>query len=187
MPSGKNHLVLLFSLILMTTCNGAPQNERSKPALEILGDPNYLAISYGGNRHKSRTIKPSQKDFQEHLKILEAIGVKIMGTYNIHLPQSEYFLEAIRTLKNKDPKFKMGMMLNAWNQCENASIDHPNHEVGDEAKNALEIDRAIALTQEYHVPALTAAAARWVMWKYHLNQDRVNEIKDELIKRRGEL
>lgn len=37
------------------------------------------------------------------------------------------------------------------------------------------------------VPASTAAIAMWVMWKYSLNEDRVNEIKDALIKRRGEL
>ncbi|GAA4280706.1 MFS transporter [Gaetbulibacter aestuarii] len=37
------------------------------------------------------------------------------------------------------------------------------------------------------VPATTAALAMWVMWKYSLNEDRVNEIKESLIKRRGEL
>jgi GPH family glycoside/pentoside/hexuronide:cation symporter len=37
------------------------------------------------------------------------------------------------------------------------------------------------------VPALTAAIAIWIMWKYDLTEDRAREIKDELVKRRGEL
>jgi GPH family glycoside/pentoside/hexuronide:cation symporter len=37
------------------------------------------------------------------------------------------------------------------------------------------------------IPALTAGLAIWVMWKYDLNEQRAKEIKEELIKRRGEL
>ncbi|WP_298538775.1 MFS transporter [uncultured Aquimarina sp.] len=37
------------------------------------------------------------------------------------------------------------------------------------------------------LPALTAALAIWVMWKYTLTEDRAREIKVELVKRRGEL
>ncbi len=37
------------------------------------------------------------------------------------------------------------------------------------------------------VPGGTAALAVWVMWKYSLNEDRVREIKGELVRRRGEL
>lgn len=37
------------------------------------------------------------------------------------------------------------------------------------------------------IPAFTAAIAIWVMWKYNLNEERAREIKEELIKRRGEL
>lgn len=37
------------------------------------------------------------------------------------------------------------------------------------------------------IPAITAALAIWVMWSYSLNEKRVKEIKEKLIKRRGEL
>jgi len=37
------------------------------------------------------------------------------------------------------------------------------------------------------IPALTAGIAIWVMWKYGLNEKRAREIKEILVKRRGEL
>jgi GPH family glycoside/pentoside/hexuronide:cation symporter len=37
------------------------------------------------------------------------------------------------------------------------------------------------------VPATTAALAIWVMWKYDLSEEKAREIKDELVRRRGEL
>ena len=37
------------------------------------------------------------------------------------------------------------------------------------------------------IPSLTAGIAIWVMWKYSLNETRAREIKDELVRRRGEL
>ena len=37
------------------------------------------------------------------------------------------------------------------------------------------------------IPALTAALAILVMWKYGLNEKRARSIKEELVKRRGEL
>jgi len=37
------------------------------------------------------------------------------------------------------------------------------------------------------IPSLTAALAIWVMWKYSLNEEKAHEIKEKLIKRRGEL
>jgi GPH family glycoside/pentoside/hexuronide:cation symporter len=37
------------------------------------------------------------------------------------------------------------------------------------------------------VPACTAALAFWVMWKYDLTEKKAQEIKEELVRRRGEL
>ena len=37
------------------------------------------------------------------------------------------------------------------------------------------------------IPAVTAALAIWVMWKYDLDEDRARKIKIELVKRRGNL
>lgn len=37
------------------------------------------------------------------------------------------------------------------------------------------------------IPSITAAIAIWIMWKYDLNEEKADEIKAILIKRRGEL
>jgi glycoside/pentoside/hexuronide:cation symporter, GPH family len=37
------------------------------------------------------------------------------------------------------------------------------------------------------IPVTTAAMAIWVMWNYDLNEVKAKEIKDELVRRRGEL
>lgn len=37
------------------------------------------------------------------------------------------------------------------------------------------------------IPSVTAAIAIWIMYKYSLNETRAREIKEELVKRRGEL
>jgi GPH family glycoside/pentoside/hexuronide:cation symporter len=37
------------------------------------------------------------------------------------------------------------------------------------------------------IPAFTAAIAIWIMWKYDLDEKKAKEIKEELVKRRGEL
>ena len=37
------------------------------------------------------------------------------------------------------------------------------------------------------IPSVTAALAILVMWNYSLNEDKAEEIKEELVSRRGEL
>lgn len=37
------------------------------------------------------------------------------------------------------------------------------------------------------IPAVTAAMAIWIMWKYDLSEEKAREIKEELVRRRGEL
>lgn len=37
------------------------------------------------------------------------------------------------------------------------------------------------------IPAITATLAIWVMWKYDLSEQKARQIKEELVKRRGEL
>jgi len=37
------------------------------------------------------------------------------------------------------------------------------------------------------VPAITAGLAILVMWKYDLTEEKARKIKDELVRRRGEL
>lgn len=58
----------------------------SLSAKDILGNPNYLAISYGGYRHVGHDIEPTLDELKEDMKLLSAMGVKIVRTYKVHLP-----------------------------------------------------------------------------------------------------
>ena len=123
--------------------------EKNITAAEILGNPDYLAISYGGYRQKSRDIQPTIPQLKEDMKILAAMGIKILRTYNVQLEQAPNILKAITELKKEDPAFEMYVMLGAWIDCQNAWTDKaPNHEVESE-QNAGEIDRAVALAKAY--------------------------------------
>ena len=120
-------------------------------AADILGNPEYLAISYGGYRQKSRDKQPTIPQLKEDLKILSAMGIKILRTYNVQMkyPHASNTLEAIRQLKEEDSSFEMYVMLGAWIDCQNAWTDYePNHEV-ESTENAGEIDRAVALANIY--------------------------------------
>lgn len=139
----KNYITIaLFMMIL--GCNKKPNT-----AANILGNPDYLAISYGGYRQKSRDIQPTINQLKEDMKILAAMGIKILRTYNVQLQQAPNLLKAITELKEEDPSFEMYVMLGAWIDCKNAWTDQiPNHEMESEA-NAAEIDRAVTLAQKY--------------------------------------
>ena len=118
-------------------------------AADILGNPEYLAISYGGYRAKTRDVQPTIPQLKEDMKILAAMGVKILRTYNVQLQQAPNLLKAISELKAEDSNFEMYVMLGAWIDCKNAWTDLvPNHEVESE-QNAGEIDRAVALAKQY--------------------------------------
>jgi exo-beta-1,3-glucanase (GH17 family) len=120
-------------------------------AKEILGNPDYLAISYGGYREKLRTAQPTIAELKEDLKLLHAMGIRIIRTYNVQpeLPHASNILEAIHQLKKEDASFEMYVMLGAWIDCLNAWTDQtPNHEV-ESAQNEGEIARAVALANKY--------------------------------------
>ncbi|MGK0412154.1 MAG: exo-beta-1,3-glucanase (GH17 family) [Polaribacter sp.] len=120
-------------------------------AKEILGNPDYLAISYGGYREKLRTAQPTIAELKEDLKLMHAMGIRIIRTYNVQpeLPHASNILEAIHQLKKEDASFEMYVMLGAWIDCLNAWTDQtPNHEV-ESAQNEGEIARAVALANKY--------------------------------------
>ncbi|MFC3414567.1 glycosyl hydrolase family 17 protein [Algoriphagus hitonicola] len=127
------------------------QTEKSKQvtAKEILGNPAYLAISFEGYRERSRDIQPSVDQLKDDLKILSAMGIRIVRTYNVQLAHAATLLKAIQELMNEDENFEMYVMLGAWIDCKNAWTDlEPDHEVESE-QNAGEIDRAVALANKY--------------------------------------
>lgn len=149
---------IFITIIVLTFGVGCNLKQKMKPvekvkmtAAKILGNPDYLAISFGGYREKSRDMQPSIKELKEDLKILSAMGVKVLRTYNVQpkLPHASNLLEAIRQLKKEDSGFEMYVMLGAWIDCLNAWTDKvPNHEV-ESAQNAGEIARAVALAKKY--------------------------------------
>ncbi|HCT69739.1 MAG TPA: glycosyl hydrolase family 17, partial [Bacteroidales bacterium] len=97
-----------------------------KTAAEILGDPEYQAISYGGYRELSRDIQPTIPQLKEDMKILSAMGIKLVRTYNVYYDEAANLLEAISQLKKEDPKFEMYIMLGAWIDCKNAFTKLPD-------------------------------------------------------------
>ena len=123
--------------------------ESSKTAKDILGNPEYLAMSYGGYRHVDHDIEPTIAELKEDMKILSAMGVKIIRTYKVHLPHAANVLKAISELKEEDSAFEMYVMLGAWIDCKNAWTDlEPNHDEESE-RNAVEIKETVRLANKY--------------------------------------
>jgi exo-beta-1,3-glucanase (GH17 family) len=122
---------------------------KSKTAAEILGNPDYLAMSYGGYRKTSRDVQPTIAELKEDMKILHAMGIRIVRTYNVHLPQAANLLKAISELKSKNPEFEMYVMLGAWIDCLNAWTNKVvNHNV-ESPRNEQEIAKAVELANQY--------------------------------------
>jgi exo-beta-1,3-glucanase (GH17 family) len=129
----------------------AVKGESNVHAKDILGNPDYLAICYGGYRAKTREVQPTIAELKEDLQILSAMGIKLIRTYNVQvaLPHASNILKAITELKREIQGFEMYVMLGAWIDCENAWTEHtPNHEIESE-ENAGEIARAVSLAKQY--------------------------------------
>ncbi len=127
------------------------KGESNVHAKDILGNPDYLAICYGGYRAKTREVQPTIAELKEDLQILSAMGIKLIRTYNVQvaLPHASNILKAITELKREKQGFEMYVMLGAWIDCENAWTEHtPNHEIESE-ENAGEIARAVSLAKQY--------------------------------------
>lgn len=120
-----------------------------KSAAELLGNPEYPAISYGGYRGVSRSEQPTLDQLKEDMRILHAMGIRFIRTYNVQLPHAANVVKAIRELKEEDPAFEMYVMLGAWIDCAGAWTDSPNHAEQDFEANQEEIERAAALAQDY--------------------------------------
>ncbi len=118
-------------------------------AKELLGNPNYPAISYGGYRKTTRDIQPTIAELKDDMKILYAMGIRFVRTYNVHLPQAANLLKAISELKDENPDFEMYVMLGAWIDCLNAWTEKVvNHHV-ESPRNEVEINRAVELANQY--------------------------------------
>jgi exo-beta-1,3-glucanase (GH17 family) len=138
----------------------------------LLGNNDYPAISYSGYRTLTRTAQncPTVEEFQEDMKILSAMGIKLLRTYDAkEFPQSSRLLEAIRELKQADPGFEMYVMLGAWVRCKGAYGAAPDHSQEDTQWNKQEIDGAIELASQYPdiVKIIAVGNEAMVTWQTH--------------------
>ena len=142
---------LLLLVAVLASC-GHPQKTdpmQDLSASELLGNPNYPAISYGGYRGVSRSEQPTLAQLKEDMRILHAMGIRFLRTYNVQLPHASNVVKAISELKQADPSFEMYVMLGAWIDCEGAWSGAPNHAAQDFNANKEEIQRAVAVTQQF--------------------------------------
>lgn len=157
-PCWKTGIILFFSAFF-AACGAETQPDeghtteqttmQDKSASELLGNPQYSAISYGGYRGVSRSDQPTIAQLKEDMRILHAMGIRFLRTYNVHLPHAANVVNAIAELKQADPSFEMYVMLGAWIDCAGAWTDLPNHTEQDFAANEAEIERAVALAQAH--------------------------------------
>lgn len=185
----NKNLIMLLVICLFISCNfleNQMTNKKEITAEEILNNPDYLAISYGGYRHNTRDIQPTMDELKEDLKILSSIGIKILRTYNLQLDQAPNILKAIKELKMSDADFEMYVMLGTWIDCENAWTDNPNHEKENESANAIEIQKAINLANMYPeivkiIAVGNEAMVNWA-WSYYVDPrvilNWVNHLQD---------
>jgi exo-beta-1,3-glucanase (GH17 family) len=149
-----NKSIILSLLVFMTLLFGSCKSSNSAmtndvTAEKILGNPNYQAICYGGYRDKTRDVESTVSQITEDLKILSAMNIKVLRTYNVHNTEAANLLKAIRALKKENPNFEMYVMLGAWIDCKNSWTANPLIRNEDSERNPIEIAEAVRLANEY--------------------------------------
>ncbi len=152
MIKASKFVVLISIITLLFSCSRQLMNSKQSAeitAKDIIGNPKYQAICYGGFREKTRDIEPTIAQLKEDLQLLSAMNIKVLRTYNVHNKEVSNLLIAIRELKKEDSNFEMYVMLGAWIDCKNAwTALPPIHNVESE-RNAVEIAEAVRLSNEY--------------------------------------
>lgn len=190
--------LILLGSVLIIGCNNQPRENSGTTdvtAEEILQDPiAYPAISYSGYREITRDSVPSIGELKEDMKILSAMGIKIVRTYNVYLDAVPRLLKAIREMKAEDPEFEMYVMMGAWIDARNAWTNEPERiRNEDSPRNAEEIDRAAALAREYPdiVKIIAVGNEAMVHWQteYYVEPGIILKWVDHLqgLKESGEL
>ena len=144
----RSLLASLCLVLIFQACG--PEQSSTLSAADILGNPDYPAFSYGGYRKGSREEAPSVAELKEDMKILAAMGIKLLRTYNTQqFAHAANLLKAIRELKDEDANFEMYVMLGTWIECKGAWTDNIDHSAGNEANNTAEVEAAIQMANEY--------------------------------------
>ena len=144
-------LILFLSLIGTFCACDETKKEKKKEvtAAVILGNPDYPAISYGGYRDTTREIQPTLAQLKNDVRILHALGYRLLRTYNLQFEHTPNLIRAIAEIKAEDPTFEMYLMLGTWIDCKDAWTAQPDHEQENLENNSKEIERAIALSKQY--------------------------------------
>lgn len=139
-------------ILLLFSCNysfSVTQNTLSLTAEELLGNPDYPAICYGGYRESSRSIEPTLAQIKDDLKLLQALNFKFIRMYNVHFKETENVLKVIRSMRKEDPSFEMYLMLGAWIDCKNAWTNFTPIHHEESERNKVEINEAVRLANAY--------------------------------------
>lgn len=140
-------LIILFASLLFGCTQ---ENKTDITATDILGNPEYLAFSYGGYRENNREVVPTIEELKDDMKILSAMGIKLIRTYNTQqYGHTANLLQAIKQLKDEDSSFEMYVMLGTWIECEGAWSASANHKAGNVENNTAEIEAAVKMAQTY--------------------------------------
>ena len=164
-------------LIFFTNKNLYAQNSKNNIAKTILGNPKYQAICYGGYRTNTRDIEPTVSEIKEDMKLLSALNIKIIRTYNLHHEEITNLLIAITELNKENSNFEMYVMLGAWIDCKNAWTELPPIHSQESQRNAVEIQKAVELASKYPeiIKIISVGNEAMVKWaaSYYVTPDIV--------------
>ena len=191
-------LFLLLATILVFSYGCSEENKKSPEeitAADILGNPDYPAISYGGYRTITRDNVPTVEEIKDDMKLLDAMGIKVLRTYNSQqFAQAENILKAIREIREEDPNFEMYVMLGTWIDCKNAwTTEETIHDVESLENNTAEVNAAVRMAKEYPeiVKVIAVGNEAMIHWaaSYYVTPDIilkwVNHLQD--LKKKGDL
>ena len=188
--------LIYFILLLFISCNQKITGSsvaNNITAEKILGNANYKSICYGGYRDKTRDIEPTIAQITEDLKILAAMHIKVLRTYNVHHTEASNLLKAISALKKSDPGFEMYVILGAWIDAKNSWTANTPIRNEDSERNPVEIAEAVRLANEYPdivkiIAVGNEAMVKWA-WSYYVDPGIilkwVNHLQD--LKKQGKL
>lgn len=185
-------IVLICSALWQ--CTPKKETPMIKTAAQLLGNPQYQAIAYGGYRNQDRSDAPTVEQIMEDLRLLEAMDIHFIRTYHARLySHAENTLEAIKRLKEEDASFEMYVMLGCWMQCHKAWTPKPNHELPDTVENNAELLQGVKLAKAYPniVKVIAVGNEAMVHWAatYYVGPqiilDGVNFLQDA--KKNGEI
>ncbi len=168
--------ILFIIVCLFVACSPlkkAGVHVNKMTAQKLLGNVHYQGICYGGYRSSTRDIEPTVAEIKDDLKILAAMNIKFVRTYNVHHKEASNLLIAISELKKEDANFEMYVMLGAWIDCKNAWTDKTPVRNEDSDRNSTEITEAVRLANEFPdivkiISVGNEAMVKWA-WSYYVD------------------